>query len=77
MPSTVCFGVLVVMWCEAPPPPAPVVVCPPVVEYDRAFVRRAGEDAARAGPELRQILADAKRMRDQVRTACRPGGKRS
>ena len=45
--------------------------CPPVVEYGREFLARAGSelDSLPAGSAIEQMLADYQVMRDQAR-AC-------
>jgi len=54
--------------------PAPVAVCPPVVEYSRAFQARvvAELDPLPEGAAVVEMMADYAVMRDQAR-ACRGG----
>lgn len=50
-----------------------MIVCPPVVEYSRAFQSRAAEELELLpeGSAIAQMLADYAVMRDQVRACSR------
>ncbi len=52
-------------------PSRPVVVCPPVAAYDRAFQARLAEEIQRLPPgaALEKAMLDHTRLRDQAR-AC-------
>lgn len=54
-------------------PTPPITACPPVVEYSREQqARAAGElEALPPGAELREMMADYKRTRDQLRVCAR------
>jgi hypothetical protein len=49
----------------------PVVVCPPIREYDRAFMTRLADelDRAPAGSAMAQAVVDYRALRDVIR-AC-------
>lgn len=70
-----CFGLIVVMFCEAPQQDArAVTVCPVIQQRSAAFQREAAGEFARLpkGSALRSVTAEWINLRDQARK-CRAG----
>lgn len=67
---TIFLCALFVTGCTAPPP---ITACPPVVEYSREQQARAADEleALPSDAALREMMADYKRTRDQLRVCAR------
>jgi hypothetical protein len=74
-PMTItCWGFLIFMECQAPSPPPPVVVCPKLTEWSKAYQARLADEIERLPPGAALSLA----MREylQSRDAARKCRKR-
>jgi len=70
--AALALAAMLLTGCQAAPSNTTTVVCPSIVEYDRATQQRAAQELRRmpADAELPRMFADYGRLRDQVR-ACR------
>lgn len=65
---TFCYGLLLVMWCDATPPPA-ITVCPPLPAWNQSYQSRLADELERLpkGSALREALREYLRLREQLR----------
>lgn len=65
---TLCYGLLIVFWCEVAQPTPPIVVCPPVPAWNKAYQVELADEAKRLPKgALREALREHLRLREQLR----------
>lgn len=66
---TLCYGLLIVFWCEATQPTPPITVCPPVEAWSQEEQARTADEAKRLpkGSALRETVRQHLRLREQLR----------
>lgn len=66
---TICYGILFLMWCDQPPPPPAITVCPPLPSWNHTYQSRLADEVERLpkGSAVGEALREHLRLREQLR----------
>lgn len=66
---TLCYGLLLIFWCEQPAAPPAIVACPPLVQWEAEFQGRMANEIEKLPPNsaLAVSVRQHLRLREQLR----------
>lgn len=64
-----CYGFLIIFQCQQAAAPPPVIVCPPVNDWSKAYQARLADEIERlpAGSATERALREYTQMRERAR----------